>query len=758
MSQTSQPETELARKQKTQSTALVPKSESNVQIQSQIPNNEPNSTLYILKPVSAAKSDTHQKRRQPPQGQSRPRTYDDPTSYSLYVPNQNNRQNQQKQQNQQNRQTRPRLNQVNPQNKRQPTALTTVQPVRKPVQANNTGVKNAGDKINKKANPVKRAANKFKRSGLGTIDSHFNAYFIYYEWKSSKQRRYTKSYLKTIAKHPRGWTKRKDNNAVYESNIYDRYLALLTFIAKLWGFICGLFNPAYKFFQSVGEFISTSGKSSKAAKNIGIASGKSLNFLAPAAAVVFTVMIMLNIGSFQPELELTVNGKNMGFVDSKSTAGKVVSIIENNVSSVLNEPYEFDVDLSYRIVLTKERSYVSENELYDVMYNSPQVQDAITTAYGLYIDGELVVAVENESDINAVLNEVLEANLDGENDGTIEFVNDIQIIESKYAKKNVVTQVELKSIISNSADSTEAVNQETDGAESEVLHEITDSAIPLYNGAGFSAEETTNTESEDIAAMAAASSLELTPEAINAIPRGFSGYLADSEEISLQDDIISKLTKPAGNMAAGAIQFKKTKTETYSVDVPFEVEYRDSEQYYVGTQTVRTNGKNGENLVTAEVTYIGDNEVEREIKSTEVIREPVTKIVVVGTKPKPLAGPTGGFIRPIKGGYTTSRFSGGHRGLDLVVPSGSPIYASDGGTIIYAGYSGSYGNHVKIKHSDGFVSLYAHMSSISVSYGEKVFQGQEIGKVGSTGNSTGPHLHFEIMKNGVLVNPESYLN
>jgi murein DD-endopeptidase MepM/ murein hydrolase activator NlpD len=136
----------------------------------------------------------------------------------------------------------------------------------------------------------------------------------------------------------------------------------------------------------------------------------------------------------------------------------------------------------------------------------------------------------------------------------------------------------------------------------------------------------------------------------------------------------------------------------------------------------------------------------------------VARVILVGTKQRPTTNPSGAFIRPIKGGNETSKFSAGHRALDICAPVGTVIVASDGGTIIYAGFSGSYGNHVKIRHGNNYVTLYAHMSSMSVKQGDQVFKGQEIGRVGSTGYSTGPHVHFEIIKNGVQVNPKDYIN
>ena len=94
-----------------------------------------------------------------------------------------------------------------------------------------------------------------------------------------------------------------------------------------------------------------------------------------------------------------------------------------------------------------------------------------------------------------------------------------------------------------------------------------------------------------------------------------------------------------------------------------------------------------------------------------------------------------------------------HNGLDLACPTGTPIYATAAGTVVTAGYTNVYGNYVVIKHSSGYKSLYGHMSSIGVKSGQYVDQGTVIGKVGSTGQSTGPHLHFTIYKNDKAISP-----
>lgn len=118
---------------------------------------------------------------------------------------------------------------------------------------------------------------------------------------------------------------------------------------------------------------------------------------------------------------------------------------------------------------------------------------------------------------------------------------------------------------------------------------------------------------------------------------------------------------------------------------------------------------------------------------------------------------------PVKSGYTiTSRFGPRwgttHTGTDVAAPTGTAIYAAAGGTVTFAGNQGNgYGNYIILSHGNGVSTLYGHCSSLSVSTGETVSQGQYIAAVGSTGNSTGPHLHFEVRKDGSRLDPQYYV-
>jgi septal ring factor EnvC (AmiA/AmiB activator) len=106
----------------------------------------------------------------------------------------------------------------------------------------------------------------------------------------------------------------------------------------------------------------------------------------------------------------------------------------------------------------------------------------------------------------------------------------------------------------------------------------------------------------------------------------------------------------------------------------------------------------------------------------------------------------------------TQAFYRGHAGTDIGASYGTAIYAAASGTVVLASYNGGYGNCVMINHGNGYTTLYGHMSSIAVSNGQTVSQGQVIGYVGSTGNSTGPHLHFEVRSStsGGTIDPESF--
>jgi murein DD-endopeptidase MepM/ murein hydrolase activator NlpD len=170
----------------------------------------------------------------------------------------------------------------------------------------------------------------------------------------------------------------------------------------------------------------------------------------------------------------------------------------------------------------------------------------------------------------------------------------------------------------------------------------------------------------------------------------------------------------------------------------------------------------GRRKVAALIEYKNGQEESREILMEEVYADAVPKIVERGTQIPPT------YIKPLSGGTLSSGFgarsaptkgaSTNHKGVDWATPIGTTVYASNAGTVAFAGWASGYGYAVYINHADGRQTRYGHLSKVLVSAGQTVSQGEKIALSGNTGRSSGPHVHFEIRINGTAVNPLKYLN
>lgn len=196
-------------------------------------------------------------------------------------------------------------------------------------------------------------------------------------------------------------------------------------------------------------------------------------------------------------------------------------------------------------------------------------------------------------------------------------------------------------------------------------------------------------------------------------------------------------------------------TYTYMETVNLPCEYIDDENLYVGEQVVTCEEQAGICETTVMVTYENGEETGREIIDREIVSEPVSKEIHVGIKEKPL------YLLPVTDYVFTSgygaRWGSTHYGIDLAVPTGTEVLAAADGEVIQSGWNGGYGISVYIRHEDGSVTRYGHMNETCVIVGEYVSQGAVIGFSGNTGDSTGPHVHFEIRIDDVAVDPCEYV-
>ncbi len=208
----------------------------------------------------------------------------------------------------------------------------------------------------------------------------------------------------------------------------------------------------------------------------------------------------------------------------------------------------------------------------------------------------------------------------------------------------------------------------------------------------------------------------------------------------------------------------------YTETVKYQTVYQETDALPLGFESVQQTGKNGKQRVYAQEIMVNGVKKYETVVSTEVIQEAVDRVVLVGaqkysdTSELGDGKATGTFIWPLPytkqiSSHFANRWGSLHGAIDISNGStnGKPIIASDGGTVIEAQYHSSWGYYVLIDHGNGFKTRYAHCSKLEVEAGDKVAQGQYIAKVGNTGYSTGPHLHFEVIKNGVLVDPLNYV-
>ena len=240
--------------------------------------------------------------------------------------------------------------------------------------------------------------------------------------------------------------------------------------------------------------------------------------------------------------------------------------------------------------------------------------------------------------------------------------------------------------------------------------------------------------------------------------------LTDKSEKTNEDIILAKLEDEAVTtykLYAVTVDGKE-KTILASLEEAEKIvdemtkKYENKIKLDIGIADVITTKKKGVSTVkvaTADVNKVIKTAVKKKEKEEAKQRE-IKSHTVQGVYLK--TTPVSGIITSRFGNRESIR-TRGHTGIDIAAPAGTPIKATADGKITFSGYSGGYGYVVKISHGNGIQTYYGHCSKLYVSTGEKVKAGDVIAAVGSTGNSTGNHLHFEVRVNGQEVNPQKYL-
>lgn len=412
---------------------------------------------------------------------------------------------------------------------------------------------------------------------------------------------------------------------------------------------------------------------------------------------------------------LSFEGRELGTVASEEEALTAVEHVEESISRALGSHYSLEPDkVSYTTGLAYRSTLVDESELEEALSQSLRVMEH---GYSLYVGGQLLGSTQIQGAYEELLNQAA-ADYINENTLSIDFVEGVEIRECDLPLED----------FTNLSEAALLINSEKEG---EVIYTVEDgdcwSVIAQDN----------NMTSDEL--------LRLNP-----------GY--DIERLNVGDVLVISNAVPF-------LTVRATQMEYYEEDIPYEVEYVDDNTMWEGDTRVISQGAYGKANTSAKVTYEAVTEVEREIITQDIFLEPVTEIQARGTLERPTWAPTGSFRWPTSG-TLTSRYGyrkifGGssfHGGIDIANSYGTDVVAADGGIVTYAGWnSGGYGKLVQIDHQNGYVTYYGHNSSILVSVGDKVYKGQHIAEMGSTGRSTGNHCHFEVRVNGERDNPLNYL-
>lgn len=434
-------------------------------------------------------------------------------------------------------------------------------------------------------------------------------------------------------------------------------------------------------------------------------------------ATAICMMLVLVYGSIS-SMNLTfakqviANGTPVGIVKDVDEFEEKVDALESELQDLSEGEFDDSAELVYITRLCFEKDITSDEE---IMQNMMATYDETALAYALYVDGTLVCAARNEEDLIAVLDEYksryavdIEGAVTGFNQNT-EIKNEYVPIAYLCSQKGILNAI-----------------TRTKEEEVEYVVKDNDTLWDIATEFGMSVDEI----------------MEINPEMTDLIRAGDVLKLNESEPL---------------------LQVKVSYTETIEQAIPYENETVNDSNLRKGLTQVVVQGVDGKKKVTQEVVLVNGKQYAVNVIEEEVLEEAVNGTIKVGTKIVSGVG-TGSFSRPAYGTITARYGSGGsrwssgrHTGLDIAAPTGTAIYSADAGKVTFSGWKGSYGYLVIINHGNGYETYYGHCSKLLVSVGETVAKGDLIAKVGSTGNSTGSHCHFEIRYNGVTKNPENYL-
>ncbi len=448
--------------------------------------------------------------------------------------------------------------------------------------------------------------------------------------------------------------------------------------------------------------------------------------LGPVAAVLVLVVSITSWTGSDYYLSVRYRGADIGVVSNAEVYSIGAAMARERV---INADNTFSVDAVPVFTMTVQghKTPMTEEQVCDAILRVSG--DDIAEATGLYVGGKFVGAMESKEELKALLESIKQA-------------------DKHYDKKDKTLKVDFVQKV-----------KQTDGLYP--ISAVCDSATLRKKLTTITAQRVPYVVKEGDTLSSIAKKYDLTTAQLREMNPDYAAgdTLVVGAELTVQQE--KKLL---------TVKVVKTVEYTEIIDYKTKTVYRDDQ--YTDYEKVTTEGKEGERTVVAEDTYVDGVKTGRKVVSKTVTKKAVTKVIEKGTKKRVVINGMqveqgdgvahGKMLWPVPICHNMSRgYFAGHYALDIcngpVPVYGHPAVAADGGKVIYAGWYYGYGYHVKVDHGNGLVTSYSHLSAIKVTVGQKVSRGQTVGLIGSTGNSSGPHLHFEVIKNGTRVNPLNYV-
>ena len=434
------------------------------------------------------------------------------------------------------------------------------------------------------------------------------------------------------------------------------------------------------------------------------------NTVLPIICIGALISVAFYVTSSNRAIEVSYNGKLLGYIEDEKVYNDAIQLLRQRMANS-SDDYISTMTPTYSLSATDAGVNMTAESLCEaILADSRNVDDA----YGLYIDGELCAAAKSYGDIQFIMETFLDKYKTGTPGESVAFMGKTEIVKGLYDAEKIVSSENFEKTIS------------TKRTETQVYTVMPgDTAESIANIANMSYDR-----------------LMALNENLSDVPEEGSSVLLEKE------------------LPVLAVQ--TVRNVTVEEKIPYSKKtVKDDTQYTTYSKCV-TKGENGVREIVQQVTEINGVQVACDVLYSTVVKQPVDAVYVVGTKKASRVG-SGAFTWPVPGVKTISspygyRWGRLHKGVDISTSGiyGRTVVAADSGVVTVKNSATGYGLHIIISHGNSYSTCYAHLSAVNVKTGDVVAKGQAIAKVGNSGSSTGPHLHFEIRKNNVPGNPMNY--